>query len=226
MDEGELYQTPLVSRYASREMSGLFSEIYRAKTWRKIWIAVARAQQELGLPVSPEQLLELEAHADDIDLKAVARYEKELRHDVMAHIRVYGDQCPQAKGILHLGLTSASITDNADLLIVREALHLLQNKLIALLKQMERLAKEYRSLPCLAYTHFQPAQLTSVGKRFCLWMQDLLLDVNELVFRLNQLKFLGIKGAVGTQASLLQLFKGDGEQVVLFEKRIATLLGF
>lgn len=220
------YQSPLSARYASQEMSSLFSAQYKHSTWRKLWIALAEAEQELGLPISPIQIVELKAHADDIDFDAVAIYEKQLHHDVMAHIHAYGDQCPEARAIIHLGATSCYVTDNTDLIQMREGLGLLIPKLALVIKQLSRFALYYRQSACLGYTHFQPAQLTTVGKRAALWIQDFLTDWKEWCLRREQIRFLGAKGATGTQASYLALFNQDHEKVKLLDLLIAQKMGF
>ena len=226
MTQRDCYQSPLTSRYASKEMSALFSEKTRAVTWRKVWVALARAEMELGLPITKEQVDELEASSDQVNFDEAGRFEKELRHDVMAHIHAYGKQCPKASSIIHLGATSCTITDNGDLLIYRQALQLITHKLVQVIKQLATFSEEQRSLPTLAFTHYQPAQLTTVGKRACLWLQDLLIDLKEVETRCDRLPFLGIKGTTGTQASFLSLFDGDHQKVQQLEARVAELLGF
>ncbi len=222
----ESYESPLSTRYASPHMSHLFSPKHRAVSWRKVWIALARAQRELGLPISSSQISELEAHRDEIHFDVIARFEKELRHDVMAHIHAYGELCPNARSILHLGATSCTITDNADLLIFREALHLIEKKLLRVIRNLATFAKENRDLPTLSFTHFQPAQLTTVGKRACLWIHELTMDLADLRHRTQNLQLLGIKGTTGTQASLLELFHGDHKKVAELEKKVTQELGF
>ena len=220
-----VYESPLSSRYASPYMLELFSPDTRYHTWRKLWVALARAEHVLGLPVTAEQVAELEAHMlDDIDYDAVAAKEKLLRHDVMAH--VYGESCPHAAGIIHLGATSCYVTDNADLIIYRDALRYIRGELVAVIESLSAFAMEYRSLPTLGYTHFQPAQLVTVGKRACLWIQDLLLDLDELDFVLSNLKFHGCRGTTGTDASFLALFDGDEEKVKKLSALIAEECGF
>lgn len=221
------YESPLSSRYASDYMLRLFSPDNRYKTWRKLWVALARAQHKLGLPVTQAQVDELEAHVnDEIDYTAVAEKEKLLRHDVMAHIHVYGQSCPDAAGIIHLGATSCYVTDNADLMIYRDALNYIRGELAAVIKALCGFAMEYRSMPTLGYTHFQPAQLVTVGKRACLWIQDLLLDLEELDFVINNLHFHGCRGTTGTDASFLALFDGDEEKVKKLSMLIAEECGF
>ncbi len=223
MQNTDTYQSPLCSRYSSREMLSLFSQDTRTRTWRKLWVALARAEHELGLPVSEEQVEELRTHIDDIDYEAIAKKEKEIRHDVMAHVYGYGLVCPKAKGIIHLGATSCYVTDNADILIYRDALSIVKNKLIGVIANLADFADEYRSLPALGYTHFQPAQPVTVGKRACLWIQDIVMDVEELLFVEGSLRLLGSKGTTGTQASFMELFEGDHEKVKQLDDRIAVL---
>ena len=220
------YTSPLSSRYASKEMQFIFSADNKFRTWRRLWIALAETEQEFGLDISDEQLAELKAHAEDIDYQAAAAYEKKLRHDVMAHVHTYGDCCPHARGIIHLGATSCYVGDNTDVIIMRDALRLIRKKLVNVIAKLAGFAAEHKSLPTLAYTHFQPAQPTTVGKRACLWIQDLLLDLQEVEYRLGGLKLLGSKGTTGTQASFLELFEGDHEKVKAAEKRIAEKMGF
>ncbi len=220
------YHSPLSTRYASSDMRAVFSERRRIETWRRIWIELARAQHDLGLGVSAGQVAELEAHATDIDFGAAARYERQLRHDVMAHVHAFGDVCPQAKPILHLGATSCDITDNADLLLMRSALELLRRQLWQALHHLREFAWQWRAEPALGLTHYQPAQATTVGKRACLWLQDLLLDWHDLEQIQSQLRFKGLRGATGTQASYLELFQGDHGKVDELERRVARALGF
>ncbi|MDL2235886.1 adenylosuccinate lyase [Christensenellaceae bacterium OttesenSCG-928-L17] len=222
MQDKSTYQSPLCSRYASREMRALFSEDTRTKTWRRLWVALAEAEHALGLPVTKAQVEELRAHVDDIDYDAIAKKEKEIRHDVMAHVYAYGLVCPGAKGIIHLGATSCYVTDNADILIYREALRAVREKLLSVIQNLAAFAKEYRVLPTLGYTHFQPAQPVTVGKRACLWMQDLVMDYEELLFVEQALRLLGSKGTTGTQASFLELFDGDHEKVKALDEAIAA----
>ncbi|MDR1805410.1 MAG: adenylosuccinate lyase [Clostridium sp.] len=220
------YQSPLNSRYASKEMQELFSPDRKFKTWRRLWIALAEAENELGLPVSKEQIEELKAHADDINYADAEAREKECRHDVMSHVYAYGLQCPNAKGIIHLGATSCYVGDNTDIIIMTMALRLIQKKLVALLDSLSRFALQYKDLPCLGFTHGQPAQPTTVGKRAALWLQDFLLDYHELSFRISQMRLLGSKGTTGTQASFLELFGGDHEKCRRLDSLIAEKLGF
>ncbi len=220
------YTSPLSSRYASKEMQFIFSPDNKFRTWRKLWIVLAETEQELGLPITDEQLAELKAHAEDIDYAAAAAYEKKLRHDVMAHVHTYGDCCPTARGIIHLGATSCYVGDNTDVIIMRDALRLLKTKLLNVISRLADFAEKYRDLPTLGFTHFQPAQPTTVGKRACLWIQDLLLDLAELEHRLAHMPLLGSKGTTGTQASFLELFEGDHAKVKEADRRIAAKLGF
>lgn len=221
------YESPLSSRYASDYMLGLFSPDTRYKTWRKLWVALARAEHKLGLPITAEQVEELSAHVnDEIDYAKVAEKEKQFRHDVMAHIHVYGESCETSKGIIHLGATSCYVTDNADLIIYRDALKYIRRELAAVIKSLCDFAMEYRSMPTLGYTHFQPAQLVTVGKRACLWIQDLLLDLSELDFVIENLHFHGCRGTTGTDASFLSLFDGDHEKVKQLSKFIGEEFGF
>jgi adenylosuccinate lyase len=209
---------PLNDRYASREMSYLFSPEKKFRTWRQLWIALAEAERELGLPISEKQIEELRAAADDINFEEAEKREREVRHDVMSHVHAYGLQAPAARGIIHLGATSAFVTDNADILQMRDGLRLFQRKLVNLMAKLARFAREYSTMPTLAFTHFQPAQLTTVGKRAALWLHDLVLDHEEVMFRLDSLALLGVKGATGTQASFLKLFEGDAAKVRKLEE--------
>jgi len=220
------YENPLITRYASDEMSWLLSPQHKHSTWRRLWVALAEAEAELGLAVTPEQIAELKAHTDDIDFDLAATYEKKLRHDVMAHVHTFGDQCPTAKPIIHLGATSCFVTDNTDLIILREALTLICDKVVATIKSLAKFAAEYRNLPTLGFTHLQPAQPTTVGRRACLWAYDLVLDLVELEHRLAQLCARSTKGTTGTQASFLELFGGDHAQVRKLEQRVAQKMGF
>lgn len=190
----DIYESPFNLRYASREMLYLFSPDKRYSTWRKLWVALAQAEHELGLPVSEEQIRELEAHIDDIDYEVVAAKEKEIRHDVMAHVYAYGVKCPNAKGIIHLGATSCYVTDNADIIILREALQLIRQKILLVMEKLSEFALEYKALPTLGFTHFQPAQPVTVGKRACLWLHDLLMDLQDVDYVIGSLKLLGSKG--------------------------------
>ena len=220
------YESPLSSRYASEEMLYLFSADKKFSTWRKLWVALARAEMELGLPVTQEQVDELEAHIYDIDYEKAAAWEKKLRHDVMAHVHTYGELCPKAMPIIHLGATSCYVGDNTDVILMREGLILVRNKLVQVIDALAKFAREYKALPTLGFTHFQAAQLVTVGKRASLWMNGLLLDLEEVEHRISTLKLLGSKGTTGTQASFLELFNGDHEKVKELERKIAAEMGF
>ncbi len=220
------YENPLITRYASPAMSEIFSPQRKFSTWRRLWVALAEAEAELGLPVSSEQIKQLAAHTDDIDFDKAREYEQRLRHDVMAHVHTYGDACPEARGIIHLGATSCYVTDNTDLLLLREALGLVRRRLAAVIDCWGRFAAQHRALPCLGLTHFQPAQPTTVGKRACLWAYDLVLDFEEVERRLNALKARGVKGTTGTQASFLKLFDGDHEKVRRLDRLVSQKMGF
>ncbi len=220
------YDNPLVSRYASPEMSALFSDRTKFTTWRRLWIALARAEKELGLSITDAQIAEMEAAVDAIDFDAARGYEKTFRHDVMAHIHTFGDRCPAARPIIHLGATSAYVGDNTDLVQMRDGLVLVREKLAGVIANLRDFAHEYRSLPTLGFTHFQPAQLTTVGKRACLWLQDLVIDYHDLCHVLETLRFRGVKGTTGTQASFLHLFDGDHEKVKRLDSLVAEAFGF
>lgn len=220
------YESPFCTRYASKEMQYIFSADKKFTTWRKLWIALARAEHKLGLPVTQEQIDELEANADNIDYEKAAEYEKKFRHDVMAHVHTYGDACPKAEKIIHLGATSCYVGDNTDVIIMRDALKLVKTKLLGVISNLADFADKYKSVPCLAYTHLQPAQLTTVGKRATLWCNELLMDLQELDFRIDNLKLLGSKGTTGTQASFMELFEGDSSKVKELEKLIAEEMDF
>lgn len=220
------YENPLISRYASKEMLQLFSSDYKFRTWRKLWIALADTERELGINISEEQINELKAYKDDINYDVALRREKETRHDVMAHVYAYGVQCPNAKPIIHLGATSCYVGDNTDLIIMKEALQVIKQKLINVVFNLKQFADKYKSLPALAFTHLQPAQLTTVGKRACLWIQDLLIDIEQLDFEKEQIKFLGVKGTTGTQASFMELFNGDNEKVKALDSIVTEKMGF
>ncbi len=220
------YESPLSSRYASEFMLKLFSAETRIQTWRRLWVALARAEHELGLPITAEQVAELEAHVTDIDFDLAAKREKEVRHDVMAHVYAYGVAAPSAAGIIHLGATSCYVTDNADLIIYRDGLRCLRKGLIGLLGNLAGFARRYAATPTLGYTHYQPAQLVTVGKRATLWMQDFVSDLEELNFVLENLKFLGCRGTTGTEASFMDLFEGDGAKVDEMNGQIAAEFGF
>jgi len=220
------YENPLETRYASAEMSRLWSAQRKHSTWRQLWVWLAEAEAELGLPITREQIDELRAHIDTIDFAAADRYERELRHDVMAHVHAYGDQCPTARPIIHLGATSCYVTDNADLMLLREGLQLVCRRVAGVVNALARFAKQYRDLPTLGFTHLQPAQPTTVGRRACLWAYDLALDLVELEHRLASLKARSVKGTTGTQASFLHLFEGDHAKVRQLEQLVARKMGF
>jgi len=220
------YESPLGQRYASREMKHIFSDDVKFSTWRKLWIALAEAERDLGIDIKQEQIDEMQAHIYDIDYEKAAEYESRLRHDVMAHVHTYGDCCPSAKGIIHLGATSCYVGDNAELIRMRDAMALIKKELINTIQALAEFAAEYKSLPTLAYTHFQAAQPTTLGKRACLWLQDLLSDLENLEFQMKKLKLLGCRGATGTCASFLELFEGDEEKIKGVEQSIARQLGF
>ena len=222
----ENYVSPFSQRYASRDMQELFSEAHRSRLWRRLWIILAQTEHDLGLPVTQEQVDELKAHETDIDLESCHRYEQAVRHDVMAHIKAYADACPQAAPIIHLGATSCYVGDNSDMMIYRDAIRLLQGRLVRILRNLGAFARQYAALPTLAYTHFQPAQPTTVGKRATLWMQELVYDLEELDFVAEHLRPLGCKGTTGTQASFLELFHGDEEKVFELDRRIVSAMGF
>ncbi len=222
----EFYESPLNSRYASTTMRHLFSPDFRSQTWRKLWIELARAQHELGLPVSAEQVAELEEQQDNIDYEMVAAKEAELRHDVMAHIHTYGHCCPKARGIIHLGATSCYVTDNSDLIIYREALLYVRRQLKQVMRQLADFAHKYKDMPTLGYTHGQPAQLVTVGKRACLWLQDFASDLGELNYLLATLRFHGCRGTTGTEASFIELFSGDTSKIDEMNRKIAAAFGF
>ncbi len=220
------YESPLSERYASREMQYIFSPDMKFRTWRKLWIALAETEMELGLPITQEQIDELKAHAEDINYEVAKAREKEVRHDVMSHVYAYGVQCPKAKGIIHLGATSCYVGDNTDIVVMTEALKLVRKKLLNVIAKLAGFADRYKALPTLAFTHFQPAQPTTVGKRAALWMQEFLLDLEDLDFVLSTMKLLGSKGTTGTQASFLELFDGDQETIDKIDPMIAQKMGF
>ncbi len=220
------YESPFCTRYASPEMQFIFSADKKFTTWRRLWVALARAEMKLGLPVTQEQVSELEAHIDDINYDVAEKREKEVRHDVMSHVYAYGQQCPKAAGIIHLGATSCYVGDNTDIIIMRDALLLVKKKLLNVIANLAKFAEEYKAMPCLAYTHLQPAQPTTVGKRATLWMNELLMDLEEVEYRIDNLKLLGQKGTTGTQASFVELFKGDSSKIKELEKMIAEEMGF
>ena len=222
----ERYQSPLSGRYASREMQYLFSPDKKFKTWRKLWIALAETEKELGLPITEEQIEELKAHAEDINYEVAEAREKEVRHDVMSHVYAYGVQCPKAKGIIHLGATSCYVGDNTDIIVMTEALRLVRRKLLNVISKLADFAEEYKELPTLAFTHFQAAQPTTVGKRASLWLQDFYMDIEDLDYVLSGMKLLGSKGTTGTQASFVELFDGNQEIIDKIEPMIAEKMGF
>jgi len=222
----EQYTSPLGARYASREMRANFSDRTKFTTWRRLWIALAESEQELGLAISDDQLDELRAHATDLDLELAAKYEKELRHDVMAHVHAWGDVCPKARPIIHLGATSCYVGDNTDLIIMREGLRQLRGQMVGVLAELAAFAREWKDLPTLGFTHFQPAQATTVGKRACLWIQDLVHDLDDLEQVESQIRFRGVKGTTGTQASFLELFDGDHGKVRKLDELVTAKMGF
>lgn len=220
------YENPLVARYASAEMSAIFSNRKKFTTWRALWIALAEAEQALGLPVSDAQLAELRRFRDDVNYDVAQKREREVRHDVMAHVYAYGVQCPMARPIIHLGATSAYVQDNAELIQIRDALQIVRGKLINLMSDLKVFALKHRDLPTLGFTHFQPAQLTTVGKRAALWLQDVVMDFHDLDYHLNALRFRGVKGTTGTQASFMELFEGDSEKVRALDRMVTEKMGF
>jgi len=220
------YVSPLVERFATRGMAELWSAQRKFSTWRRCWVALAEAERELGLPITDEQLDELRAHVDDIDFEAAQRYERKTRHDVMAHIHAYGDAAPKARPIIHLGATSCYVGDNTDLMLMREGLEILLGKAVNVLERLKQFALRWKDLPTLGYTHYQPAQVVTVGKRACLWAQDLLMDAQDLEAGIKRLRCRGVKGTTGTQASFLELFDGDHGKVRQLEQRVAEKLGF
>ena len=222
----DTYESPLSARYASKEMKYIFSPDKKFRTWRKLWIALAESEKELGLPITQEQIDELKAHADDINYEVAQEREKIVRHDVMSHVYAYGVQCPNAKGIIHLGATSCYVGDNTDIIIMTEGLKLIRNKLIPVIRNLSKFADEYKALPTLAFTHFQPAQPTTVGKRATLWLQELLMDLEDVEYQLSKAKLLGSKGTTGTQASFLELFDGDHEKCKMLDRKIAEKMGY
>jgi len=225
-DSNAIYDNPLVTRYASRQMCELWSPRNKTITWRRLWIALAETEAELGLPIRPEQVRQMRERLEQIDWDKAAEYERRFRHDVMAHVHLFGDLCPDARPIIHLGATSAYVTDNTDLILIRDSLTMVREAVAAVIDALGEFAQRYRDLPCLAYTHLQPAQPTTVGKRATLWCHDLVLDLNELDHRIEQLRFRGVKGTTGTQASFLTLFKGDHQKVEELDRRVAAKLGF
>ena len=222
----DCYESPLSSRYASKEMKYIFSPDMKFRTWRKLWIALAESEMELGLPITQEQIDELKANADNINYEVAEAREKLVRHDVMSHVYAYGQQCPKAKGIIHLGATSCYVGDNTDVIIMTEGLKLVRNKLVTVIRELAKFADKYKDLPTLAFTHFQPAQPTTVGKRASLWLQELLMDLEDVEYQLSKAKLLGCKGTTGTQASFLELFEGDHEKCKELDRRIAKKMGY
>lgn len=222
----EVYQNPLIERYSSEAMLKVFSPANKFSNWRKLWIALAESEKELGLNITQEQIVELKAHIFDIDFKRAAEIEKEVRHDVMSHVHAYGEQCPNAKPIIHLGATSAYVGDNTDLIVMREGLWLVQEKLSILIDKLASFAEENKGIPTLGFTHYQPAQLTTVGKRATLWLMDLVMDYEDLDVLIGQFKMRGVKGTTGTQASFLSLFDGDHEKVKALDKMVSQKMGF
>ena len=220
------YTSPLSERYASREMQYIFSQDMKFRTWRRLWIALAETEKELGLNITQEQIDELKAHADDINYDVAKAREKEVRHDVMSHVYAYGVQCPKAKGIIHLGATSCYVGDNTDIIVMTEALKLVQKKLVNVIAELSKFAEKYKDQPTLAFTHFQPAQPTTVGKRATLWTQEFMMDLEDLEYVLSTIKLLGSKGTTGTQASFLELFDGDQETIDKIDPMIAAKMGF
>lgn len=226
MADKDAYLSPFSTRYASKEMQHVFSENFKFRTWRRLWIALARAEQKMGLDITDEQIAELEAYKDDINYDVAVEREKVVRHDVMSHVYAYGLQCPKAAPIIHLGATSCYVGDNTDVIIMREASQIIMDKAAQVVKNLSEFAEEYKALPALAYTHLQPAQLTTVGKRATLWINELIMDMNNLQFQMDNLKLLGQKGTTGTQASFMELFDGDEEKIKKLEQLIADEMGF
>ena len=220
------YENPLIERYASREMCELFGPQKKFGTWRRLWLALAEIESELGLPVTAEQIIEMRGHLDDIDFDRAADYEKKLRHDVMAHVHTFGDAAPKARPIIHLGATSCFVTDNTDAILLRDAMKIIARRLATVIDRLGKFAEQYRALPCLGFTHLQPAQPTTVGKRACLWAYDLVMDMEDIEHRLATIKTLGNKGTTGTQASFLKLFGGDHEKVKRLEAKLCERFGF
>ncbi|MGL5616842.1 MAG: adenylosuccinate lyase [Sarcina sp.] len=221
-----LYNNPLNSRYSSKEMSYVFSDDMKFSTWRKLWVALAEGEKELGLNITEEQISELKEYIDDINYDVAIAREKEVRHDVMSHVYAYGEQCPSAKGIIHLGATSCYVGDNTDIIIMRDGLNIIKKKLVSVLNNLKNFAIEYKDMPTLGFTHYQPAQLTTVGKRATLWMQDLVMDMENLEFLISTLKLRGVKGTTGTQASFMNLFEDDQEKVKKLDRLVAEKMGF
>ena len=226
MADPDVYENPLVARYAGRAMAELWSPRRKFSTWRRLWLALAEAERALGLPISEEQLADIRAHLDDVDLAAADAHERKLRHDVMAHVAALGDVAPTARPIIHLGATSCYVTDNTDLILIREGLILVRDALVGSIDALAAFALRWKDLPCLGYTHFQPAQLVTVGKRATLWCLELIMDLREVERRLDDLRFLGVKGTTGTQASFLALFDGDHAKVEALDRMVAEAFGF
>ena len=220
------YQTPLAERYASKEMQYIFSPDKKFKTWRRLWIALAETEKELGLDITDEQIEELKANKDNINYEDAKKREKEVRHDVMSHVYAYGLQCPKAKGIIHLGATSCYVGDNTDIIVMTEALRLVRKKLVNVINELAKFADKYKAQPTLAFTHFQPAQPTTVGKRATLWLNEFVMDLEDIDYVLSTMKLLGCKGTTGTQASFLELFNGDHEKIKQIDTKIANKMGF
>ena len=226
MDDRDVYDNPLIGRYAGRRMARLWSPRVKFSTWRKLWVALAEAERALGLAISEEQIAAMRGAVNAIDFEAATRYERRFRHDVMAHVHAYGDAAPAARPIIHLGATSCYVTDNADLILIRSALEIVRDKLAAVIDALAQFADRHKALPCLGYTHFQPAQLVTVGKRASLWCHELILDLREVEHRLAELRFLGVKGTTGTQASFLELFGGDDARVEALDRMVAEAFDF
>ena len=226
MSEKRYYENPLNTRYASREMQENFGDEKRIRLWRKLWIALAESEMELGLPITQEQVDELKAHAEDIDFDRAERYERQVRHDVMAHVKAYGDVCPKAAGVIHLGATSCFVDCNSEIIIMKDGLDIILKKLVNVMDKLKAFALRYKDVPTLGFTHLQPAQLTTVGKRAVLWLQDLLLDYENLTALIDSVRLRGVKGTTGTQASFMDLFDGDVEKVKELERRVVNKLGY
>ena len=222
----DTYQNPLITRYASKEMAKIFSDDEKFKTWRRLWVALAKSQKELEINITDEQIKEMEENIDNINYEDAEKFEKEFRHDVMAHIHAYGLLCPKAKPIIHLGATSAFVDDNTDIILMDKAFKLIEKKLLKVIKVLSEFALKYKDLPTLGYTHFQPAQLTTVGKRACLWIQDLILDLQDLRYRRENIMLRGVKGTTGTQASFMELFGGDEEKVKELDRLVVEKMGY
>lgn len=221
-----IYENPLITRYASKQMGEVFSDDHKFRTWRRLWIALAECEQAFGLPISDEQIAELKQHADDINYEVAEAQERLVRHDVMAHVHAYGEQCPKARPIIHLGATSCYVGDNTDLIVIYEAIELIETKLVSVIDNLSRFALEYKELPTLGFTHFQPAQLTTVGKRAALWIQDLLMDFGHIRNLKKDFRLLGVKGTTGTGASFLSLFDGDAAKVKALDEAVCKRIGF